>query len=140
MGMTVNIRPEMGFLCFDVGGKFSFNEAKRTFLRVLEAVARHKSGKVFIDGRNISGNIKTMERFYYGEYAARMTWKFVDRGLSADTQFAVVLKSPLFDGGQGLAETVATNKGMHVRIFDNPEEARKWLVSAHAAKPASASD
>ena len=61
-------------------GEFSLEEAKRTFLEMLEAVARHKVRKVLFDGRGLAGEPKTMERFYYGEFVARAVAEFADRG------------------------------------------------------------
>jgi len=107
-------------------GKFSLIEAKRTFLEMLEAVALHKTKKVLFDGRELAGKPETMERFYYGEFAANTVAGFADRGVSPATQFAYVLKEPVLDPRR-FGETVASNRGMLVKAFDSPEDAREWL-------------
>jgi hypothetical protein len=38
---------------------------------MVDAVARYKAMKVLFDGRKITGNPETMERFYYGEFASQ---------------------------------------------------------------------
>jgi hypothetical protein len=139
MSMNLEICPESCFLRVTAMGNFSLEEAKRTFLEMLEAVARHKVKKVLFDGRTLTGEPETMERFLYGEFAAQTVRSFAPRGVSPATQFAYVLEEPVLDPGR-LGETVATNRGMFVKVFDNPEDALGWLEIAPANKPDAASD
>lgn len=74
--MLLTMRPESGLLNVDAMGEFSLKEAKRIFLEMLEAVALHKTMKVLFDGRKLIGKPDIMERFYYGEFAARAVWEF----------------------------------------------------------------
>jgi hypothetical protein len=126
MSMLLEIRPESNLLNVRAKGEFSLKEAKRTFLEMLEAVALHKTKKVLFDGRRLTGMPKTMERFYYGEFAAQSVANFTNRGVSLATQFAYVLKEPVLDPRR-FGENIAVNRGMFVRAFDTLEDARKWL-------------
>ena len=101
-------------------------EAQRTFLELLEAVARHKVRKVLFDGRRIAGAPKNIERFYYGTFVADAVLTFEHPDFHRGTMFAYVLKEPVLDP-QKLGEMVAVNRGMNVRAFDNPEDALGWL-------------
>ena len=112
-------------------GEFSLPEAKRTFLEMLEAVARHQIRKVLFDGRRLTGDPQTIERFYYGAFAADAVLQFKDRGVSPATQFAYVLQAPVLDP-QRFGETVAVNRGMFVQAFDNLDDALRWLGIAPA--------
>ncbi len=134
MSMLLEIRAESGLLNVDAMGKFSLEEAKRTFLEMLEAVALHKTEKVLFDGRKLIGKPKTMERFYYGEFAAQTVADYAERGVSRTTQFAYVLREPVLDP-QRLGEDVAVNRGMVVKAFDSLEDALQWLGIAPANKP-----
>ena len=134
MSMLLEIRPESGLLKVDAKGKFSLKEAKRTFLEMLEAVALHKTKKVYFDGRKLIGKPEIMERFYYGEFAAVTVWDFAEQGVSRSTKFAYVLREPVLDPRR-FGETVAVNRGMVVRAFDNPEDALQWLGMARINKP-----
>ena len=135
MSVKLKVCPETGFLKVDAAGEFSLDEAKRTFLEMLEAVARHKVRKVLFDGRGLAGEPKTMERFFYGEFAARAVAEFEDRGmLSRSTQFGYVLEEPLRDK-QRFGETVAVNRGMFVKTFDSPQDALGRLGILPANKP-----
>jgi hypothetical protein len=133
MDIILEMRPESGFLEVGAKGEFSLQDAKRTFLEMLEAVARYKVKKVLFDGRRLMGAPEAIERFYYGEFAAASVWKFKDRGVSPATKFAYVLKEPVLDP-QRSGETVAVNRGMLVLAFDNLTDARGWLEIAPANK------
>jgi hypothetical protein len=54
---------ESGLLKVDATGEFSLQEAKRNFLEILGAVARHQATKVLLDGRTVKGKPEDMERF-----------------------------------------------------------------------------
>lgn len=133
MDIIIEIRSESGCLHGNAMGEFSLEEAKRTFLEFLEAVARHQVKKVLFDGRRLTGDPDTLERFYYGKFAADAVLQFKDRGVSPATQFAYVLKEPVLDP-QRFGETVAVNRGMLVKTFDNLEDALGWLGIAPANK------
>jgi len=125
--MKLEIYPESDFLRTDISGEFSLEEAKRIFLEIVDAVTRYKVNKVLFDGRRIVGNPKPMERFFYGEFVAE-AWRGV---LPLVPKFAYVLEHPVLDPGR-FGETVAVNRGMVVKAFDNPEEALQWLGVAPA--------
>jgi hypothetical protein len=93
MSMILEVAAASGFLRVSSMGRFSLAEAKRTFIEMLEAVARNKVGKVLFDGRGLVGNPKAMERFYYGEFAAKSVAEFADRGVSRTHSLRTFLKS-----------------------------------------------
>jgi hypothetical protein len=126
MRMLIEIHSNAGLLKVVATGKFSLKEAKRTFLQMLEAVALHKAKKVLFDGQQLVGEPETMERFYYGEFAARSVADFSERGVSRATRFAYLLSEPVLDP-ERFGENVAYNRGMCVKAFDNAAEALQWL-------------
>ena len=134
MSMKLELFPEPDLLRVVATGEFSLGEAGRTFLEMLEAVAEHEVKKVLFDGRGLAGEPGIMERFYYGEFAAQSVANFESRGVSRTTHFAYVLEEPVLDPRR-FGETVAVNRGMFVRAFDNPEHALTWLEAASAEKP-----
>ena len=129
MNMQIEMRPESDLLSVHATGEFALEEAKRTFLELMEAVALYKSKQVLFDGRTLVGKPKTMERFYYGEFAARTAARF-----GKDTQFAYVLRPPVLDP-ERFGETVAVNRGMKVKTFESLTEALQWLGTAPANQP-----
>jgi hypothetical protein len=134
MSMILETHAEPGFLHVEATGNFSLEEAKRTFREMLEDVVRHKVKKVLFDGRKLTGNPTTMERFYYGEFVANAVTRLGDRGVSPATRFAYVLTEPILDPRR-FGESVAVNRGMFVKAFDNLEDALGWLRIAPAKKP-----
>jgi len=133
--MTLEIYAGPGSLRAVVSGEFSMDEAKSTFLELLDVVAQHRAGKVLIDGRELKGEPKTIERFLYGSFAAHAVTTHPKRAPRA-SQFAYILREPVFDP-QRFGETVAVNRRMWVRSFDNPDDALEWLGWG-AADPAPA--
>jgi len=135
MGMILRTSAETGLLCAIVSGEFSLEEAKRIFLEILDAAARHRTEKILIDGRELKGKPSTIQRFLYGEFAAHAVAKSIkELGLSRASQFAYVLQEPVLDPRR-FGETVAVNRGMWVKVFDNLEDALGWLRLAPAKKP-----
>ena len=135
MGMILRICAGSGLLRVIATGEFSLAEAERTFLEMLDAVARHKTEKILLDGRELQGEPDTIQRFLYGEFAAHAVARYIrERGVPRAAQFAYVLQEPVLDP-QRFGETVAVNRGMWVKAFDNLEDAHGWLRLAPANKP-----
>ena len=110
-----------------LAGAFSLSDAETTFMRVLDALVQHQAKKVLIDGREITGEPETMERFYYGAFVADAVADLKKRDVSDVPQFAYVLVEPVLDRYR-FGETVAANRGMSVKAFDNLGEAENWLL------------
>jgi hypothetical protein len=126
--MRQEMRPDGDLLMVCAMGEFSLEEAKRIFLEMMEAIALHSTKRVLLDGRTITGNPRTIERFFYGEFAAQTVAQHQTRTPSAATRFAYLLKEPVLDP-QKFGETVAVNRGMPVKVFDSMEEAIHWLAT-----------
>jgi hypothetical protein len=132
--MRIETYIETGFLYVYARGEFSLEAAKSTFIEMLEIIATQKFEKIIFDGRELSGEPKAIERFYYGEFAAQAVVEFEDRGVSPATQFAYILEEPVLDPLR-FGETVAVNRGMFVKAFDNLEDALRWLGLSLSIKP-----
>ena len=129
MSMILRISAESGLLRVIATGEFSSEEAERTFLEILDAVGRHKTEKILFDGRELKGEPDTIERFLYGKFVAdEVVSDIREDVLPFAPQFAYVLQEPVLDP-QRFGETVATNRGMWVKAFDNIEDALGWLTS-----------
>ena len=127
MSIGIQTRAEGELLRVVATGEFSLDDAQRTFLEVLDAVARHEAKKVVFDARELKGNPETIERFYYGEFVADAVSRCLVEGtVRRDPQFAYVLHEPVLDSKR-LGETVAVNRGMWVKVFANLEDALEWL-------------
>ena len=133
--MTLRTYAGPGLLRIIATGEFSLEEAKKTFLEMLDAVAQHKTEKVLFDGRELKGGPDTIQRFLYGEFAAHAVGRCIrERGIPNTPQFAYVLQEPVLDP-QRFGEAVAVNRGMWVKAFDNLDDALGWLGVTQATKP-----
>jgi hypothetical protein len=139
MSIRLEISAERGFLRIRSTGKYSLAEAKRTFVEMLEAMAQRKIGKVLFDGRKLVGNPRLIERFFYSEFAAQTVLKFSARGGFPATQFAYVILVPMRDPAK-FGETVAVNRGMNLKVFEDPDEALGWLGIAPGSKQKTGAD
>jgi hypothetical protein len=127
MSMTVNISARPENLHVVVAGAFSLDEAKRTFLEILDSIQKLGIGKVLFDGRDITGEPLLIERFYYSQFAAENVRNLTEHGWEGEEpQFAYVLSEPVLDWLR-FGEMVARNRGFNVRAFDNTDEAVAWL-------------
>ncbi|MBI1423310.1 MAG: hypothetical protein GC149_07580 [Gammaproteobacteria bacterium] len=131
MSLGFSIQPESGFLRVIASGSFSLGEAKAGFLDVLDAVKQHRLTKVLIDARELSGDPTTMERFGYGQFVAQTVNEVIGRSMAHSPRFAYVLKAP-FLHPEKLSETIAGNRGVALKIFDNIDSAMEWLDMAKA--------
>lgn len=127
MGMEVNYSVGSDYLNAVTTGEFELEAAKDRFTDVLELVEKHKIRKVLFDGLAITGDPLVIERFYYGEFVAESVNGLLLRGWEGATpQFAYVLVEPQLDPYR-LGETVAVNRGVNLKAFDNRAEALDWL-------------
>ena len=81
MGLRLNTSNASRFLRVTVAGTFSLLEAKRKFIEVLKAVARTRLGRCSSTAGENKGNPKTIERFYYGTFAAESLGEFTAHGV-----------------------------------------------------------
>ena len=127
MSLDLQIRAEAGVLYVVATGEFLLADARQKFLPILDAVDQNNATKVLFDGRAVKGNLETIERFLYGEFVAQAVNRYMIEGaVRRAPQFAYVLHEPVLDPRR-LGETVAVNRGVWVKAFDNLEGAREWL-------------
>jgi len=126
MELTLSIRADEGLLYATYAGEFLLVEAASSFLQILEALERHKIQEVVVDGREITGEPANMERFMYGEFVAEAVDRLIERTNCPVPKFAYVLLPPVLDP-QRFGETVAVNRGMLVKTFDNLNDGLEWL-------------
>jgi len=133
--MELKTYADSGLLHAMTTGRFSSSEAERTFLVMLDAVAKHNANKVLVDGRQLQGELDAFQRFLFGKFAADTVANFLEkRGVPLALQFAYVLREPILDPNR-FGQMVAVNRGMWVKAFDNIDDAVEWLELVPASKP-----
>ena len=127
MSVLMKVVPRDNVLYVAAEGVFTLDSAMRNFLEIVQAINEHKSEKVLLDGRKIVGEPSIIQRFYYGQFVAdAITAPDKKRGPVKNPEFAYVLLPPALDRGR-LGETVAVNRGIKLKAFDNMPDALAWL-------------
>ncbi len=124
--ISLRVDPEHRLLRVVYFGEFSLSRAEQTFQEILDALVENKLQKVLIDGRQVMGEPEPLERFYYGKYTADAVNLTINRKRIEVPRFAYVLKEPVLDPKR-FGETVAVNRGMRVKMFDDIKQAEWWL-------------
>ena len=106
-------------------GEFELDLAQHQFIELLDEVVASGATKVLVDGRQMTGKPTDFERFLYGEFAASATLDVLFRH-NVRLKFAYLIHEPLRDP-ERFGETVAVNRGMNVKTFEDRNEAVEWL-------------
>ena len=126
MELTTNITPS--YLHAVASGEFVLRTAEKQFMDLLDSVVDAGADRVLLDGRQVTGNPDVLDRYIYGEFVAQAAARLPKSEVPIPPKFAYVLSHPVLDPDR-LGETVARNRGMSLRAFDNREEALEWLMS-----------
>src|SRR5262245_61939844 len=118
MAILYRSTPREKVLYVQIKGEFVMEFAQEHFLEKLLLLRKHRCPKVLVDGREILGDPKPVERFFYGAFVADAVDKFRGQYMPfSPLPFAYVLSEPTLDPKR-LGEIAATNRGMNVRAFD----------------------
>lgn len=124
--VSLSFDPDQSLLRVAADGPFSLPEAQTQFTELVERLLEHRAERVLLDGRSVTGRPGIMQRFLYGEFVADAVDELGIRGLARPPMFAYVLVEPLLDPGR-FGETVAVNRGVNLKVFDNMSDAESWL-------------
>ena len=123
---SIKVDQERRLLQVVYSGSFLLPDAEAHFQDIMANVVEHKLKKVLVDGRQLVGNPEPLERFYYGKYVAETVMQTVNRTGIDVPRFAYVLHEPVLDPKR-FGETVAVNRGMRIKAFDDIKKAEWWL-------------
>jgi hypothetical protein len=126
MSIRISVRIQARCLHVLAQGRFTLVSAQRSFAEVLETAVQHHICLILLDGRRITGEPSTIDRFFYAKFAALAVALARQRHGAFKPRFAYVLSEPVLDPRR-FGETVAVNRGLSVKAFDTLEAARIWL-------------
>ena len=124
--LSLQVQIERQLLRATYVGEFSLTEGEATFHEILDAIVKDGLRNVLVDGREVTGDPEPLERFYYGRYVADAVNQTVNRTRIDVPRFAYVLHPPVLDPNR-FGETVAVNRGMRIKAFDDIKQAEWWL-------------
>jgi hypothetical protein len=120
-------------LLISLSGRYESSDAPIASTQIIEACEKHQATKALIDVRSIEGSMSTMDRFYLGSIFSMKYIKERVTGKIPPCRFAMVGHEPLVDPNR-FGETVATNRGLAVKVFLKMEEAIAWLKTEPGEK------
>jgi hypothetical protein len=128
MSIDLRIEPKSTYLCITVAGTYEINEAKREFVKILDACRKHGLPKVLIDLRPlvVATPISIAERFDFTQSAVVKTIEYRARGRLHMTHAVFLGSDAHIDPGR-FGEMVAANRGITIRATTSLAEALAWL-------------
>jgi len=113
------------YLSVTVSGHFSLSEVKRMYTDALEALLENDLSKLFLDAYKVKGEITTIQRYYFGEFTAYESLKYLEKGLKRIT-VSVCGNEPIIDPRR-FGEIVARNRGLNLKVTTDKNESLKFL-------------
>ena len=128
MPYTMIHNPKAGFVEAKVQGVISFSEIKEIFSKYVQMVAEKKCFLYLADYREAILDMSTMELYALPKLMTDIT---APLGVNVHRiKRAVVIAKGLKDkrlGDYRFYETVTLNRGQNTKLFEDMDEARKWL-------------
>jgi len=113
------------YLSVTVSEHFFLSDAKKMFTDALEILVDKKLSKLFFDVYEVKGTVTTMDRYYFGEFAALESLKHLGKGLKRITVSFYGIE-PIIDPNR-FAELVARNLGLNIKVTTDKNEAFQFL-------------
>lgn len=104
------------YIFIDYREPYTYINALKLLKEAAEVCAAGNCNKLLLRFADMPGKVKTLDRFELGVQGA-----FILRRIA---RIAVVYRREEMDR---FMETVAANRGLNIRLFDNMEEAQAWL-------------
>jgi len=123
--LKYSLKVKDNYLSVAVSGHFSLSEAKLMYTAALESLLTNELTKLFIDAFKVKGKVTTIERYYFGEFAAYESLKYMKSGLK---RIAVTIygEEPIIDPHR-FGEIVARNRGLNLKVTTDKNESLKFL-------------
>ena len=126
MSINVKIIQHSDYLEFIVSGSFDPDDALNHFPYVLDSCSITRLDKVLIDFYRVQGDRGSIERYLYASFITKQYQKYIEAG-GKKLKFAYVGPTPS-PSPHGI-ETI-DQKIMPVKVFEDRNEALKWLAAA----------
>ena len=113
------------YLSITVSGHFSLSDVKIMYTDALESLLDNNFSKLFFNAYKVKGKVTTIDRYYFGEFAALESLKYMGKGLN---RIAVSIYGiePIIDP-ERFGEIVARNRGLNLKVTTDKIEALQFL-------------
>jgi hypothetical protein len=109
-----------------LAGEMNGRLAEKTYREILRECVAGGRSMLLIDGRGLSGELSTTERYSLGKVVADENAAVAAREEGRQVRVALVGNYPLIDRDR-FGETVAVNRGAALKVTDDLASAYRWL-------------
>ena len=113
----IRFHTEMGYLTVEVDGQWDLRDAEHVIESIRDEARKRGQTRIFLDLHNFLPPESIMTRYFTGEYIAEH-WGYPFR-------IAALWSREYYDG---LAVSVAVNRGAIFQVFFVKEKALEWLL------------
>ena len=113
------------YLSVTVSGHFSLSDVKIMYADALESLLDKKFSKLFFNAYKVKEKVTTLDRYYFGEFAALESLKYMGKGLKRIV-VSVYGIEPIIDP-ERFGEIVARNRGLNLKVTTDKNEALQFL-------------
>ena len=122
----MQIRVEGPLFYVSLAGEMDGRLAEKAYRELLRECVAGGRSRLLIDGRALTGELSTTERYSLGKVVADENAAVAAREAGRQVRVAMVGNPPLIDRDR-FGETVAVNRGAAVKITYDLESAYRWL-------------
>jgi hypothetical protein len=117
MSIDVSVTQQPGYLSLKAEGIYTLPDCEGLADRVVAESSRTDCTNILIDLSELTGNVSDIDRFWLGEYVARV-WK-------PPLRVAIVYRASEINK---FFENVASNRAVSTRVEPDVQTALKWLM------------
>lgn len=123
--LKYSLKVKDSYLSVTVSGHFSLTEVKIMYIDALESLLDNNFSKLFFNAYKVKGKVTTIDRYYFGEFAALESLKYMGKGLKR-IAVSVYGIEPIIDP-ERFGEIVARNRGLNLKVTTDKNEALQFL-------------
>ena len=113
------------YLSVTLSGHFSLSDVKIMYTDALESLLDNNFSKLFFNAYKVKGKVTTIDRYYFGEFAAFESLEYMRKGL-LKIAVSIYGREPIIDP-ERFGEIVARNRGLNLKVTTNKNEAFQFL-------------
>ena len=113
------------YLSVTLSGHFSLSDVKIMYTDALESLLDNKFSKLFFNAYKVKGKVTTIDRYYFGEFAAFESLEYMRKGL-LKIAVSIYGREPIIDP-ERFGEIVARNRGLNLKVTTSKNEALQFL-------------
>lgn len=123
--LKYSLKVKDSYLSVTVSGHFSLSEVKLMYTHALKSLLENDLSKLFFDAFKVKGNVTTIDRYYFGEFAALESLRYMGKGLKR-IAVSICGEEPIIDPDR-FGEIVARNLGLDLKVTTDKNESLQFL-------------